>query len=266
MTKYVYIYALTCPETGIIRYVGKTIDLAARYKKHLYKNVKTRCRNWIESLKARGLKPQLRILIKTDEAFANFWETRVIKRFKETGIPLTNLTDGGEGGDTLSAHPNKEDIARRSALHRKGLMVGEKNPMYGKKHSEEHKKHLSKKIQGMYDSGAITLPAKTPEQRRAIGERLKKHNYLSTPEGRKKDSENNSLAKNPNASIYEFTDPCGVKYTVIGSLKKFCKEHKLRRTSVMLYLKDGRRNLHGWVCIKRGKNRLLRRGGNHENR
>ena len=56
-----------------------------------------------------------------------------------TGI-LRNLTDGGEG--TSGAIVSEETKAKRSAAL-KGKLTGEKNPFYGKTHSDETKKRLS---------------------------------------------------------------------------------------------------------------------------
>lgn len=44
-----------------------------------------------------------------------------------------NLTDGGEGGNLLLNHPNREEILKKKSES----MMGEKNPFYGKKHDEE---------------------------------------------------------------------------------------------------------------------------------
>lgn len=59
-----------------------------------------------------------------DEAFQ--LEKKVIA---EIGLEnLLNMTDGGIGGDTLSNHPNIDDIGKRISEHHKG----KENPNYGK--------------------------------------------------------------------------------------------------------------------------------------
>jgi hypothetical protein len=52
------------------------------------------------------------------------------RRDNHTGI-LTNRTNGGDGGDTISNHPNKKNICFGSP--------GERNGMYGKTHTKEAK-------------------------------------------------------------------------------------------------------------------------------
>ncbi len=53
-------------------------------------------------------------------------ETKLIN---EIGIDnLVNITIGGKGGDTLSKHPNIEEIGKKISKHNKG----NKNPNYGK--------------------------------------------------------------------------------------------------------------------------------------
>lgn len=80
-----------------------------------------------------------------------------------------NICEGGGIYDTISHHPNKEDIIRRSTegnirfhkehpdilkgeknpMYGKGyLIAGEKNGWYGKHHTEEMKKHLSEVLSG----------------------------------------------------------------------------------------------------------------------
>ena len=67
---------------------------------------------------------------------------------------LLNKTDGGDGGDTLSNHPNKQEIIEKikqsnknNPKHRK---FGKNNPNWGNTyiHTEETKKKISEKISG----------------------------------------------------------------------------------------------------------------------
>lgn len=59
------------------------------------------------------------------------------KKIDKTGI-LTNITDGGEGGDTLSNHPNKK--LGKKVINNSGA----NNPMYGKigRNNPKTKKYL----------------------------------------------------------------------------------------------------------------------------
>lgn len=51
-----------------------------------------------------------------------------------------NLTAGGEGGDTLSNHPNLKEIREKISVN----ISGEKNGFYGKTHSKETKERIRK--------------------------------------------------------------------------------------------------------------------------
>ena len=95
----IYIYCLVDPETLEPRYVGKTNNLAVRYKNHLNKarDKNTHKRNWLMKLKDLGLKPDLEIL---EETSVDEWKEREkywIRMYRKAGFKLTNCTDGGDG-------------------------------------------------------------------------------------------------------------------------------------------------------------------------
>ena len=58
------IYTLTCPISGFIKYVGISNNHNRRYLEHLgYKyDTNKHKKNWINSLKNKGLKPKINIL------------------------------------------------------------------------------------------------------------------------------------------------------------------------------------------------------------
>ena len=76
------IYALTDPDTGIIRYIGKTIRRPRdRYKMHLIPSqlrVKTHKNNWVKFLLKQGKKPGMEILTVVDAENANTTEIAYI--------------------------------------------------------------------------------------------------------------------------------------------------------------------------------------------
>lgn len=98
--KTVYIYALIDPLDNQIRYIGKTVDMEARYRHHVYSNhkPKTHKEKWIASLRANFLKPQYVIL---EECTEETWEEKekyYIAYYKGlANSKVTNLTAGGEG-------------------------------------------------------------------------------------------------------------------------------------------------------------------------
>lgn len=90
------IYALKCPKTGEVRYVGKANDLEARLKSHIESrntsNSPVKC--WIRSLVNDGLKPEMVML----EANCDDWqsaERRHIFLARKKSKNLLNVCDGG---------------------------------------------------------------------------------------------------------------------------------------------------------------------------
>lgn len=96
---HVFIYALKCPNTGDVRYIGKAKNVANRFRAHLNRATEKNHRAcWIRSLKAQGLKPLLEVLDEVSEEFWPQWEVAWIAFFREEGADLVNGDDGGEGG------------------------------------------------------------------------------------------------------------------------------------------------------------------------
>lgn len=96
-----YIYALMEPDFVTIRYVGKTVDLSKRYKRHLQpcaRGSATHKHNWIASLLRRGDKP---IMVELENVpLGGDWASRErywIAYYRSLGFDLTNATRGGDG-------------------------------------------------------------------------------------------------------------------------------------------------------------------------
>lgn len=94
-----YIYCLICPKTFLVKYVGKTIDLKTRFRKHLSEKNKTLKCQWIKGLLSKGLNPIFKII---DEIKPNGdWESaekNYIAYYKSIGEAFCNQTIGGESG------------------------------------------------------------------------------------------------------------------------------------------------------------------------
>lgn len=97
--KFVQMYALCCPDSGDVRYIGKAACAKKRLSSHLRdahrRNTPVYC--WIKSLAARGLTPTLKVLdaqVPTED-----WgsvEIRLIAEGRERGDRLLNVADGGD--------------------------------------------------------------------------------------------------------------------------------------------------------------------------
>ena len=115
----VVIYLLLCPDSGEVRYVGKTkaplhVRLAAHISEAKHLDLGYRG-NWLRSLIAAGKKPV--IVRDTDIDDGADWaavERARIAYFRQCGCRLVNGTDGGEG----LRDPSDEVRSRMSASAR----------------------------------------------------------------------------------------------------------------------------------------------------
>lgn len=145
------IYGLNDPQTGKCRYVGKTSRPAIRLTEHLNHRGRTYRDGWIQNLNSVGLRPTLEILDMVPLNQGDFWEREYIKVFRALGMPLTNLTDGGDGPARLPR--SVRDQIRKSRLGQKHtpeaiekMRHARRNrkypPMLGKRHSAETRKKM----------------------------------------------------------------------------------------------------------------------------
>ena len=154
-----FIYTLTDPNSGLIRYIGKTMCVVKRFKEHIKKSKlsKTHKNNWINSLLKNNQQPIIEVIDTVDIKLLNFYEIYWIDQFRTWGFSLTNEANGGGGGN-LGSIVNKKiseklknrvfnqktiekmslsKIGTKHSVTTKELMskqkLGEKNNMYGKK-------------------------------------------------------------------------------------------------------------------------------------
>lgn len=111
-----WIYALCDPETGEVRYVGRTDDIKRRLAIHLSaarsSGPRTHCANWIRSLLLQGKEPDVDVLDYVPVDQAHHMEREYIALWRYLiGDRLTNLTDGGDG----LLNPSPEVRAKMSA-------------------------------------------------------------------------------------------------------------------------------------------------------
>ena len=118
-----YTYMYSNPTTNIPFYVGmgtgdrhlqhlKRVNRKSEWDKNNHKN------NTIKKILREGSSPIITIIddnLSRDQASElEMFLISIIGRHNTKTGPLTNMTDGGDGGDTLSAHPNKEAIFKKA--------------------------------------------------------------------------------------------------------------------------------------------------------
>ena len=94
-----YIYTLSDPITGDIRYVGKTNNLKQRYKAHCNPSREQYSHkyNWIQSLRKQRLKPIMEVIDEVPISEWKFWEQWWFQVIKSWDYDLVNHTAGGDG-------------------------------------------------------------------------------------------------------------------------------------------------------------------------
>lgn len=138
-----YIYTLSDPNTGVIKYVGKTVNIKQRYSAHVSdarigkKN--NLVSNWIKSLLNKGLKPTMEIIDEVQgdwEWLEQYW----ISQFRTWGFKLKNTCDGG--GGSVGRVWSNDSINKISQTRINKLKSGEIIPT---KHTNEWKQILKDK-------------------------------------------------------------------------------------------------------------------------
>lgn len=133
------IYWLSDPETGEMRYVGKTKQtLQKRYYYHCHPDGKSHNTKWINSLLKKSLRPNINVLqTLSSEDDMNMAEVYWIAYFKSVGCRLTNECIGGRGGSIKGKKrkPCSEETKRKISIAKKGKKQ--------KLHSEEARKRMS---------------------------------------------------------------------------------------------------------------------------
>lgn len=116
-----FIYGLADPRTGDVRYVGKSTNPKRRLAHHICYSPreKTHKANWIKQLLSLGCKPVLVILLKTSKRKWQSDERRIIREMRERGVPLTNLSNGGDGVDI----PRTAEHNRKIGQAHKGKVI-----------------------------------------------------------------------------------------------------------------------------------------------
>jgi hypothetical protein len=143
-----YIYALCDPRNNRIRYVGKADNVKKRVQNHMCpSNLKRKNRHvcqWLSSLVKLGVRPDVKILeiLESDSDWEQI-EKKWISHFRNIGLDLTNITDGGEGGATYGRlnKPWTDQHRINYRKSRKGMKVTSLSPESLERRGVAIKKH-----------------------------------------------------------------------------------------------------------------------------
>lgn len=179
----IHIYALICPQEGTVKYVGKSNNVRERFLHHHIFSRKSDCsyakKNWINKLRKNNMFPVLSILEKCTED--NWAEREIywIKKLKDDGYPLLNISKGGESVSYWEGKTRSEETKRKISETKmgteswnKGLKMPEefceklRQANLGKIHTEETRKKISDKLKGQ--NTWIKGHKLTDEHKRAI--------------------------------------------------------------------------------------------------
>lgn len=109
----VFIYILSDPATGEVRYVGKTTDPKWRFYGHIHGHGRSNQgkKEWISGLLAKGLKPVMEVIDESNEKDWREAERYWISSLRFLGVNLLNIDGGGYGGRDLWTPEMKQKIA-----------------------------------------------------------------------------------------------------------------------------------------------------------
>jgi hypothetical protein len=117
-----YIYTLSDPRNGAVRYVGKTDTPSRRARTHLKREPgHTHKGKWVQSLLIAGVKPTLEVLDEVPYSEWMFWEQHWVQVLRGWGFDLVNGDNGGLGHFRVTA-----DLARKISATLKGRKLPER--------------------------------------------------------------------------------------------------------------------------------------------
>lgn len=116
-----FVYSLSDPRNGSVKYIGITSNPKRRLEKHLsYKKINLKS-NWIKSLLNSGVSPIMTLVDSSNtreeiNEKEKFW----IVKYREWGCDLKNMTDGGDGGNTFGGRKHTQLSKDKISIANKG--------------------------------------------------------------------------------------------------------------------------------------------------
>lgn len=201
-----YIYALICPETGAIRYIGQSRYPKKRYGRHISDGaikLKTHKECWINGLMKKGLSPEMSIIDQVSVDNVDFWEEHYISLYRSWGFDLTNKTYGGMGMRNIS-NETRNKISKS---------------LTGKKATEETKRRRSETSKITWSSPELReLKRKQTTELIRLGLVCSKKGVPSKRKGVKASAE--TIAKMSAATTKRFSDPAERERSAINKGSK----------------------------------------------
>lgn len=172
LPKPIYVYVLTDPRTGDVRYVGVTDNPKKRLQGHIrdVKREKTHKANWIKSLLRDGLNPIMTLIDETDNENWQQCEIGWIAHYRAMGCNLVNSTDGGDG----VRNPSEETRKRMSESAKVKIFTNEHRRKIGDKsrgvpRSKETRRKISESKKGIpRDKKTVQKMAKNNPNKKAV--------------------------------------------------------------------------------------------------
>lgn len=190
-----FIYCLSDPRTGEIRYVGKTCDPSHRLQNHIDARDRVRSAAWVKSLRSEGVKPTMEILEEFDDHDDRWQESERfhITYFRFLGMRLTNHELGGKTGHLVSDETKEkmsasakgrkptQEMIRNSIASRQLPAHSEKRRMImlGRKWSDEHKMKIATALTGIKRSKATRLKMSKAQKEWVRTDEMKKNMALA---------------------------------------------------------------------------------------
>jgi hypothetical protein len=168
---FIFIYALTHPETNAVSYIGRTNQPHVRWRRHCRTEDRGRALGrWIIALRDQNQKPQMRVLEMVPESEWQEAERRWVAHYRSQDAPLMNGTDGGNG----SRHG-----LQFSPTHCKRISEGRRGIAYTPQALENLRQAAKERAQRYRASGQKrTMSA---EQRAELSERTKRQMLAAYP-------------------------------------------------------------------------------------
>lgn len=88
----VTIYALICPFTGEVRYIGQTVYRPKRLRDHIGRSASENVKRWVAAVRERGRTVTVADLCTVKKELANAAEKLLIRRYRNRVALLLNCT------------------------------------------------------------------------------------------------------------------------------------------------------------------------------